>query len=124
MRYSDRMTNNSAQLQSTHRVNANAIVAANVRAEIGRANISQSDLASALGENDMWLSRRLNSRPAFSTDEVQAIADYFNIKPGELFIEHRRPGNGGARKIVGITAAKSWKPLVGRMGLEPMTDGL
>lgn len=115
------MTNTAGARNPTPK-SANAIVAANVRAEIGRADITQSELATALSQNDMWLSRRLKSNPAFSTDEVQAIADYFDVTPGELFVEKVRKPRGGGTSLVDATRRRSLHALVGPTGLEPMTS--
>lgn len=51
--------NNLAHIHTALQNTANATVAANVRAELGFAGLGQTDLAAALGQNDMWLSRRL-----------------------------------------------------------------
>ncbi|MFL0711623.1 MAG: helix-turn-helix domain-containing protein [Microcella pacifica] len=78
------MTENTAA--SSPLINgANATVAANIRAELGRYGKQQGDLARALNVSAMYLSRRMNSAPAFDVHEVVAIANYFGIEPGDLF---------------------------------------
>ena len=74
------------------RPDANVTVAQNIRAELALADATQADVASYLGRNEMWFSRRMNGSPAFSTNEIQAVADFFGIKPGALFEKADRPG--------------------------------
>lgn len=71
----------------------NAIIAANVRAEIGYADTSQAAVAAQLGISEMALSRRLNDRSAteFTGSEIDALAKLFGIDPGDLFKERVRP---------------------------------
>lgn len=90
MRYIVTMTNIAPMPARGSSEAANATVAANIRAELGYADIKQSVLAAALGQNEMWLSRRLNSKNPFTTNEVQAIADYFGIEVGDLFQRRSR----------------------------------
>ncbi|MBX3435929.1 MAG: hypothetical protein KF861_00340 [Planctomycetaceae bacterium] len=97
--------NNLAHIHTAMQNDANTIVAANIRAELGLAGLAQTDLASALGQNDMWLSRRMKGSPDFSVVEVQAVADYFAVEPGDLFKKRTRPT----------------RP-VGPTGIEPMTS--
>jgi transcriptional regulator with XRE-family HTH domain len=97
---------NIAHLPAPRNTNANTIVA-DVRAELALADETQGKLAAALGQNEMWLSRRLKSAPAFTTDEVQAIADYFGIPVGDLFAKKDRP-----RRNTGV----------GPAGIEPTTS--
>lgn len=49
-------------------------VAAEVRAEMARQNISQETLSRAMNMNQATLSRRLNGRLPFTTDELAAAA--------------------------------------------------
>ncbi len=84
------MTSNISYMPSRLNNDANAIVAGNIRAEIGRAGINQDRLAVELGVTPMWLSRRLRGSTDFSTTEIQAIADYFGVTAGDLFTRHER----------------------------------
>lgn len=84
-------------------MDANSTVAANIRAELSRGGLTQADLAHFMGENEMWISRRMKGAPAFSTNEVQAAADYLGVSVGDLFIAHSRPsrpGNGARRRAL------------------------
>ncbi len=54
-------------------------VAANIRAELARAGISQVSLTASLGITQQALSRRLLGKTPFSVDETFAIADLLGI---------------------------------------------
>lgn len=97
----------------------NALVASNIRAELGYSNLSQGALAAALGMSEMSLSRRLNDSNSaqFSADEIHAAADFFRIDPGQLFAQ-RRGANSGRLYGIGTSIHR----VVGPTGLEPMTS--
>jgi transcriptional regulator with XRE-family HTH domain len=56
-----------------------ATVAAEIRAEMGRQQKSQEDLADVLGTARSVISLRLNGHRPFKLDEVQRLADYFGV---------------------------------------------
>ncbi len=62
----------------------NAAVAAEVRAIIARRGWRQSTLAERLGENEMWVSRRLRGKQAITLGDLERIADALSIKPANL----------------------------------------
>lgn len=49
-------------------------VAANVRAEMARRQINQTDLAARLGRSQAWISRRLVGAVPFDVAELDSIA--------------------------------------------------
>lgn len=51
-----------------------AHVAGNVRAEMGRRNVTQVQMALALGRTQAAVSRRLTGRVAFDVEELSAVA--------------------------------------------------
>lgn len=51
-----------------------ALVAAEVRAMMGRLDVRQAELARRLGENDQWLSIRLRGRAAIDINDLHRIA--------------------------------------------------
>lgn len=55
------------------------IVAAEVRAAMGRASITQGTLAAAIGMSRTSLSERLAGKRAFNTDHLAAIAHYLDV---------------------------------------------
>jgi len=105
MRYVMDMTN-LAEGATPPTLDGNRTVAANVRAELGYANMSQGELARALDLSDMAVTRRLsdNYNAEFSASEIARMADLFGIDPGELFrTRDRRPfsptGSGRRRSL-------------------------
>jgi len=68
------MTNNSG---STYR----QVVAGEVRAAMGRANVTQQHLAAQIGISPAGLSERLSGQRAFTTDHLYAIAEVLGINP-------------------------------------------
>lgn len=51
-----------------------ALVAAEIRASMGRQGVRQSELARRLGESDQWLSMRLRGRTPLNINEILRIA--------------------------------------------------
>ena len=66
-------------------------VAAEIRAEMARQLLTQSELARRLGVIEMWLSRRLRGRQPLDLDELERIASVINVPVPEL-IERAGPG--------------------------------
>lgn len=62
----------------------NEAVAGEIRAELARRQWSQVELASKLGEDQMWLSRRLRATKPLTLTEFEAIARVLEIAPSEL----------------------------------------
>lgn len=71
-----------------------ALVAAEVRAELGRRDMSWAELARRLGVSEGWTSRRLRVQGAipFAMDDLDRIAEVLGIEPVELI-----PSGGDAR---------------------------
>lgn len=63
--------------------------AESVRAEIARAGIKRSDVASHLGLSQSAFSRRLNGEVDFRTSEVVAIAKKLRVPVDSLIAEER-----------------------------------
>ena len=59
-------------------------VAANIRAELARQGISQTDLAASLRKSQPTVSRRLLGRVPFSVDELDIIADLLDVPMAQL----------------------------------------
>jgi transcriptional regulator with XRE-family HTH domain len=62
-------------------------VARNVRAEMVRAAINQTDIASHLGISQQSISRRLSGRTSFTIDELAHIAIVLNVRLADLIGE-------------------------------------
>jgi transcriptional regulator with XRE-family HTH domain len=63
----------------TKPLTATEAVAAEVRAHMGRRNLRQVHLAQAIGQNTMWLSRRLSGEVSFSIEDLERICQILNI---------------------------------------------
>ena len=69
------------------RASLNDAIAAEVRAELGRQNISQTQLAIRLGWTKHRLNRRLRSISEFSTGELEQISGALNVPISDLLAE-------------------------------------
>jgi transcriptional regulator with XRE-family HTH domain len=61
-----------------------ALVAAEVRAWMGRLGVRQSELARRMGESDQWLSMRLRGRTPLDINEMQRIAQALGVSVHDL----------------------------------------
>lgn len=59
-------------------------VAANVRAEMARRQVTQATLAAALGVTQQAVSRRLRGDVDFTVSELQAVADVLEVPVADL----------------------------------------
>jgi transcriptional regulator with XRE-family HTH domain len=95
------MFNMSKVIELPDRSTVRARVAAEVRAEMGRAHISQLRLAKATGIAYATLHRRLNpkiERDAFTVEELHKIAEVLDVNVADFFEKERgyHPDGGGA----------------------------
>lgn len=63
---------------------ANQNVAAAIRAEMARKNVSNRALAAKVGRSQMWVSRRTTGTAAVSVNDAHEIADALGIDPALL----------------------------------------
>lgn len=61
-------------------------VAANVRAELARKGITQTDLAAKLAKSQPFVSRRLSGLVPFNVAELAAIASVLDITVADLVV--------------------------------------
>ena len=61
-------------------------VAANVRAELARKGITQTDLAAKLCKSQPFVSRRLSGRVPFDVADLAAIASVLDIQIADLVV--------------------------------------
>ena len=59
-------------------------VRANVRAEVARAGLSQTDLAEGLHTTQQAISRRMSGKVPFDVAEIEAIAEFLGIPVSAL----------------------------------------
>lgn len=62
-------------------------VAANVRAEMARRSVTQSDLALTMGRSQHFVSRRLLGKVPFDIDELDQIASQLGVDLADLIAE-------------------------------------
>lgn len=77
-------------------------VAEEIRALLARRRIKQSQLARALGVSEQWVSMRLKGAQPLDLNDVQRIADFFDVPVGDLF-----PQREGKLIAVGGTSRPS-----------------
>jgi transcriptional regulator with XRE-family HTH domain len=82
-----------------HENSLNSQVAGEIRAWMGRREMNQADLGRALGENEMWVMRRVRGRQQMTVTDLQRIARVLDITVLELF-----PPSGGATTTRSATA--------------------
>ena len=71
----------------------NEAVAGEIRAELARRQWSQVELATRMGVDQMWLSRRLRAVKPLTLTEFEAIAQALGLTPADLMgAAARRPG--------------------------------
>ena len=98
-------------------------VAQVVRAHLAVAEITGAELARRIGIDQASVSRRLSGKLTFTVDDLVLIAGELDVTLLELLqMPKDRPiGGGNVLHGVGTLIARR---IVGRTGLEPVTDGL
>jgi transcriptional regulator with XRE-family HTH domain len=94
------------------------VVAANIRAEIGRAGLTKLEVARRLGLSSGGFSLKLSGARPITLGEIEAIADMFGLDPAELLVRRTpRRGPEMANAPVAYATGASARP----KGLEPPT---
>lgn len=92
------------------------LVAAEIRAWMGRLDVRQSELARRMGEKDQWMSMRLKGRTPIDLNELQRIATALGLGVLDLLPAQASRGAGGAGDRVTQTivpANSSLQPMAG-----------
>lgn len=63
---------------------ANAAVAAELRAQMARHQVTGGELGRRLSRSDMWVSRRTSGKTAMTVAEIHEIAAALGIEPAVL----------------------------------------
>lgn len=66
-------------------------IAGEVRAELARQGRNQAWLAEQLGQNEVWVSRRLKGRVPIAAADLATIADLLSV-PITVFLPTKRDG--------------------------------
>lgn len=61
-----------------------SLVAAEIRAQMGRLDVRQSELARRMGENDQWVSTRLKGRTPIDLNDLHRFARALDVEVYEL----------------------------------------
>jgi transcriptional regulator with XRE-family HTH domain len=74
------------------------LVAAEIRAWLGRLDLRPAELARRLGENDQWMSSRLKGRTPINVNDLQRVADALGLSVVDLLPQRasRPSGKGSA----------------------------
>lgn len=73
-----------------------SLVAAEIRAWMGRLDVRQSELARRMGETDQWMSMRLKGRTPIDLNELQRIAQALGLSVLDLLPAQASRGAGDA----------------------------
>jgi transcriptional regulator with XRE-family HTH domain len=73
------------------------LVADEVYSWMGRRRTNQAALAAAMGKSEMYLSRRLNGKIPFSTDDLFRLADLLDVS-ASVFL-HVERGDAAMRQL-------------------------
>lgn len=68
----------------------NSHIAAEIRAELARANITQADFAARCGMTPSSFSRRMSGEIPWNTDELEIVAKNLEVELGQLTNPVRR----------------------------------
>ena len=85
-----------------------AIVARNLKRLMVERDVKQGQLAVVLGVSQSNVSKRLKGRTPFTTDDLDALAQAFGVRPGDLLEDDHQADdlqNTAARTPVGARAA-------------------
>jgi DNA-binding Xre family transcriptional regulator len=58
--------------------------ASNLRAAMGRRNMTKAELARRLGENEMWVGRRVNGAMALTVDDLARICEVLEVELSDI----------------------------------------
>lgn len=98
-------------------------VAGEIRAWMGRREMTQADVARALDENEMWVMRRIRGRQAMTIEDLQRIAAVLRVSVLDLF-----PPNTTNARLPQLNPTAPADRLIGRtsphatIGLSPMAE--
>lgn len=69
---------------ATNREPLRLAIAAEIRAEMGRQSVNQSELARRIGEGQPWVNRRVKGDVALDFDDIERIASALDVPAGYL----------------------------------------
>jgi transcriptional regulator with XRE-family HTH domain len=93
-------------------VGLTAYASAEIRAYLGRLNISKAELARRLSENETWVGKRLNGRIDLTLTDLERVAVALGTAPSEFL-----PKRGGGSPTGGYAKTATVAPV--RVPLAP-----
>lgn len=92
-------------METTTRDRLRHHVAEEIRALLGRRQMSGAKLARAIDQSEMYVSRRLRGETAFDLDDLERIADVLGVTVADLLPSAKvRPNNRSADQYVQPTS--------------------
>lgn len=79
------------------------LVAAEIRAQMGRLNVRQRELARRLGENDQWVSTRVNGRTPINLNELHRFAQALEVGVYDLLPPPERINDRKANLVLPVS---------------------
>lgn len=76
-----------------------SLVAAEIRAQMGRLDVRQSELARRLGENDQWVSTRLKGRTPINLNDLHRFAKALGLNVFDLMPNREEAGRAAPQAI-------------------------
>lgn len=104
----------------TARPSLNALIAAEIRAEMGRQGMVMTRLAEALGVSEAWTTRHLSARSSIQPltfDELERIARALQVSYLDLIPEDFTPGNVASRAAIHSLTFDEIERIAGALGI-------
>lgn len=61
-----------------------AVVAEEIRAQMGRQRITKAELSRRMGVSEVWIGRRLNGQMPIGLDDLERIATALGVAPADI----------------------------------------
>lgn len=103
----DQSSGGDALRSDVHRFDLQEHLAAGIKAEAARRDISRRGLAKRIGESPSWLRRRLNGEVHLDTNDLQRAAEALEIPLQDLMLDSILRG-------IGEASARTARPSSGR----------
>lgn len=121
MSYAQRMTRATVDERPRLRLvldtdHAQRHIAAEVRAELARQQVTDSMIAEAMGQNQQWFNRRKNGDVPFSAAELAFVATYLGVPIEQLFGRGIKPVNPSPDDDGAPSGTRTPNPLIQSLG--------
>ena len=82
------------------------VVAQNIRAECGRQDMTQTDLAAAMGVNRTTVTRRWRGERQWQLEDLEQVAAVLHVEPWQLLRSARPEGFEPPTSWLGVSGAE------------------